>query len=49
MTDTPPVVGSVKTDMKGKLLLASEFTAITVLGICIKDRIPSCILAPPDG
>ena len=46
--DTPPVVGSVKTEMKGRLVFDKEFTAITVLGICISDKIPSCILAPPE-
>ena len=46
--DTPPVVGSVKTEIKGRLVFEREFTAMTVLGICMSDKIPSCILAPPD-
>ena len=46
--ETPPVVGSVKTEINGRLVFERALTAITVLGICISERIPSCILAPPD-
>ena len=45
---TPPVVGSTGTEIKGIPASFNLFTAPEVLAICINDRIPSCILAPPE-
>ena len=49
LASTPPVVGSVSTAMKR--LPASEWrlTAPVVLAICISDRMPSCMRAPPEA
>ena len=45
---TPPVVGSVSTHTYNNLSSSNFANAALTLAICIKDNIPSCILAPPD-
>ena len=45
---TPPVVGSVNTDIYNNPASSNFAIAADVLAICINDIIPSCILAPPD-
>ena len=45
---TPPYVGSVNTDIYNNLASFNFLIADVVFAICIKDTIPSCILAPPD-
>ena len=45
---TPPVVGSVSTVIYRPPLSLWSFTAPDVLAICIRETIPSCILAPPE-
>ncbi len=44
---TPPVVGFVKTERKKPPFSSNRARAALVFAICIKERIPSCILAPP--
>jgi len=46
--ETPPVVGSVRMVMKGMLARRSWAIAAEVLAICISERTPSCIRAPPE-
>src|SRR5439155_1504831 len=46
---TPPVVGSVRTEMYGSRCVARRSSADEVLAICIRDRMPSCMRAPPDA
>src|SRR5713226_1833194 len=46
---TPPVVGSVRIEMYGSPLAPSRSSAAEVLAICIRERMPSCIRAPPDA
>jgi hypothetical protein len=46
---TPPVVGSVRIEMYGSPAAESRSSAADVFAICISDRIPSCIRAPPDA
>ena len=45
---TPPVVGSVKTDIYSSPASLCFAKAADVFAICISEIIPSCILAPPD-
>src|ERR1039458_8825042 len=45
---TPPVVGSVKTEMKGRHASPRRAKAAEVLAICIRENIPSCMRAPPE-
>ena len=45
---TPPVVGSVSTDTNGMPAFLSFASAALLFAICIRERILSCILAPPD-
>ncbi len=45
---TPPVVGSVSTTTNGRPFSLMRSTAATVRGICISDRMPSCMRAPPE-
>ena len=45
---TPPVVGLASKTMYGNLAFLSLLIAIVVLGICISEKIPSCIRAPPE-
>jgi acetyl-CoA carboxylase carboxyl transferase subunit beta len=47
LAETPPIVGSVKTEINGIFLSANSLTASDVLDICISEKRPSCILAPP--
>ena len=49
LASTPPVVGFVSMEMNGKEWSASMSSATTVLAICIKERIPSCMRAPPEA
>ena len=44
---TPPVVGSVRMLTKGIPASCSSARAAETLAICMSERIPSCILAPP--
>ena len=46
---TPPVVGCKRTLMKGSPAARSRSSAETVLAICMRLRIPSCMRAPPDA
>src|SRR5471030_409085 len=45
--DTPPMVGSVSTLMKGSFFSDSLVSMAVVLAICISDSKPSCMRAPP--
>ncbi len=45
---TPPVVGSVSTEMKGRPASSSRARAAEILAICIRDSAPSCMRAPPE-
>ena len=45
---TPPVVGSQSTEMNGRPASASRASAAEIFAICISERIPSCIRAPPE-
>ncbi len=45
---TPPVVGSVSTEMYGSRVACRRARAVEILAICISDRIPSCMRAPPE-
>jgi len=47
LADTPPMVGSVSTEMKGSRLCDSCVSAAEVLAICISENRPSCMRAPP--
>ena len=47
--ETPPVVGSVSTTMYGSPAERTSSTATVVRAICISERIPSCMRAPPDA
>ena len=47
LAETPPIVGSVRIEMKGIFFFANLSIAAVVFAICIKDIKPSCILAPP--
>jgi hypothetical protein len=46
---TPPVVGSVRTERYGSRRSPRRSSAAEVLAICMSERIPSCIRAPPDA
>ena len=45
---TPPVVGSVRTGIYKSPASECFFKAADVFAICIREIIPSCILAPPE-
>src|ERR1043165_7978055 len=45
---TPPVVGSVRIEMYGSPAAARRESAAEILAICMSDRIPSCMRAPPE-
>ena len=45
---TPPVVGSVRIDTYNNPASECFFNAAEVFAICIREMIPSCILAPPE-
>ena len=45
---TPPVVGSVRTEMYGSRARSSLASAALILAICISDSAPSIIRAPPE-
>ena len=45
---TPPVVGSVSTEMNGRPARSSRASAADVFAICISDSAPSIIRAPPE-
>ena len=42
------MVGSVSITIYGIFFSFNSLTATTVLGSCINEKIPSCILAPPE-
>ena len=44
---TPPVVGSVRMERKKPPFSPKRASAALVLAICIRERMPSCIRAPP--
>ena len=44
---TPPIVGSVSTEMNIPLASRRLKRAALVLAICMRENMPSCILAPP--
>ena len=46
---TPPVVGSVSSETYGRRSSASRLRAEAVLAICMSERMPSCIRAPPEA
>ena len=45
---TPPVVGSVRIEQYSSPASPCFLIAADVFSICIRDTIPSCILAPPE-
>ena len=45
---TPPVVGFVNTEIYKSPASLCFFNAADVFAICIRETIPSCILAPPE-
>ena len=47
--ETPPVVGSVRTEMYGSPASLSLPMATDVFAICIRDSMPSCMRAPPEA
>ncbi len=47
--NTPPVVGSDRTDRNGTPPTRSRSSAASVLASCISARVPSCIRAPPEA
>ena len=49
LASTPAVVGWVKTLISAQRASCRSSTAHTVFGICISERIPSCMRAPPDA
>src|SRR5690606_16595974 len=48
LADTPPIVGSVSTEMYGSFFSASRASIAVVFDICISDKRPSCMRAPPE-
>ena len=48
LATTPPVHGSTRTATKGTPDSFSRSTAQLVLAICMSERMPSCMRAPPD-
>src|SRR5213079_2133718 len=49
LAETPPIVGSVSTDMNGSLRSARSVRAAVVLAICTSESSPSCMRAPPEA
>ena len=49
LADTPPMVGSVSTEMNGNPFSLSKCSDALVLVICISEFSPSCMRAPPDA
>lgn len=49
LADTPPMVGSVNTEINGRRFSVSKCKAALVFVICIKELTPSCIRAPPEA
>ncbi len=47
LADTPPMVGSVRIEMKGWRAALNWCSAAVVLAICMSDSSPSCMRAPP--
>src|SRR5450631_657601 len=47
LAETPPMVGSVRIEMKGWRAAVSWCSAAVVFAICMSDRSPSCMRAPP--
>src|SRR5258706_7303031 len=47
LADTPPVVGSVMTEMKGSRASDKRLSAALVFAICSSEYSASCIRAPP--
>ena len=47
LAETPPMVGSVITEMKGRPRWRSRPMAALVLAICIREKRDSCMRAPP--
>ena len=47
--NTPPVVGSERTEMNGTPPARRRSMAASVLASCIRASVPSCIRAPPDA
>ena len=47
LANTPAIVGLVRTEINKSLFWLCRERAADVFAICIKDNIPSCILAPP--
>jgi hypothetical protein len=45
---TPPVVGSLRTEMYGSPAAARRARAAEIFAICISERMPSCMRAPPE-
>ena len=45
---TPPVVGSASRTKYGTRSSPSRLRAAAVLAICMRERMPSCIRAPPE-
>ena len=43
----PPVVGSRQTEMNGSFSCFNELIAAIILGICINEKLDSCIRIPP--
>ena len=44
----PPNVGSVHSEIKGIFASARRFKKLLIFAICINEKAPSIILAPPD-
>ena len=49
LADTPPMVGSVSTEMNGRRRSARSVSAAVVFAICASDSSPSCMRAPPEA
>ncbi len=47
--DTPPVVGFVRIEMKGTRADRNLAISTELFAICMRDRTPSCIRAPPEA
>src|SRR5690242_1039449 len=47
--DTPPMVGSVRIDTKGRRALVSSWSTAVVFAIWNSELTPSCMRAPPDA
>ncbi len=46
---TPPVVGSVSTEMNGRRASSSVASAAEIFAICMSESVPSCMRAPPEA